>query len=50
MNEKPDKKAKPTGKERDKRPPAVPAAEDKAPKKKPGDAARKMREMFKGAE
>ncbi|WP_344895859.1 hypothetical protein [Actinomadura meridiana] len=45
MNEKPEKKADTTGKEREKRPPAEPA---KPQKKKPGDAARKMREMFKG--
>ncbi|MFI0479277.1 hypothetical protein [Actinomadura sp. 9N215] len=46
MNEKPEKaKSETTGKDREKRPPA----KDKPqPKKKPGDAARKMREMFKG--
>lgn len=49
MDEKPDKtKGETAGKDREKRPPA---AEDKPrQKKKPGDAARKMREMFKGAE
>lgn len=49
MNDKPDraddKATGDTGPEREKRPPRT---EGEAPKKKPGDAARKMREMFKG--
>ncbi|WP_171064342.1 hypothetical protein [Actinomadura soli] len=58
MNEKPEKseaettgaettEAGSTGNDREERPPA--SAKDKPrQKKKPGDAARKMREMFKG--
>ncbi|WUI01058.1 hypothetical protein OHR68_04355 [Spirillospora sp. NBC_00431] len=47
MNEKPEKaKSETTGKDQEKRPPAK--DKPQAPKKKPGDAARKMREMFKG--
>ncbi|RKS76826.1 hypothetical protein BZB76_2191 [Actinomadura pelletieri DSM 43383] len=45
MTEKPEKKVETTGKDREGRPPAEPK---KPQKKKPGDAARKMREMFKG--
>ncbi|WP_168221260.1 hypothetical protein [Actinomadura sp. WMMA1423] len=54
MNDKPGKPGKPTGKaetepEREKRPRrAEEATTGKGPKRKPGDAARKMREMYKG--
>ncbi|MGP4022212.1 hypothetical protein [Actinomadura sp. 3N407] len=49
MNDMPDraddKATGDTEPEREKRPPRT---EGQGPKKKPGDAARKMREMFKG--
>ncbi|MEV3922505.1 hypothetical protein [Actinomadura coerulea] len=53
MNDKPGKPGKPTGKaesepEREKRPRRGEEAAGKGPKRKPGDAARKMREMYKG--
>ncbi|MFI0367677.1 hypothetical protein ACH35V_07345 [Actinomadura sp. 1N219] len=48
MNEKPEKaESETTGQDREKRPPAKDKPQPQ-PKKKPGDAARKMREMFKG--
>jgi hypothetical protein len=48
-----DKPGKPKGKantepDREKRPPRPETAEGASQKKKPGDAARKMRAMFKG--
>ncbi|MGH3243916.1 MAG: hypothetical protein ACRDNL_26285 [Spirillospora sp.] len=49
MNEKPEKaKSETTGKDEEKRPPASAKDKPQPQKKKPGDAARKMREMFKG--
>jgi hypothetical protein len=53
VNDKPGKPGKTAGKteterERERRPSSAEQAPGKERKKKPGDAARKMREMFKG--
>ncbi|WP_433463789.1 hypothetical protein [Spirillospora sp. CA-128828] len=53
MKEKPGKPGKPTGKaqtepEHEERQPGAEESPGKEQKRKPGDAARKMREMFKG--
>ncbi|NDU71230.1 hypothetical protein GWI34_01135 [Actinomadura sp. DSM 109109] len=53
MNDKPGKPGKPAGKaeteaEREKRPRRGEETAVRGPKRKPGDAARKMRQMYKG--
>ncbi|MFC4053370.1 hypothetical protein ACFOY4_27105 [Actinomadura syzygii] len=54
MNEKPgraeDETTGSTGSDRGRRPPAEGKPQPDQPKRKPGDAARKMRQMFKGAD